>query len=94
MISQHNIFIYRPGHLNGVAIWADFSLLDGNTVTTGLLSETKQSETLKWDMYTRQGVHLFRYPTYISPKSHQLEWKANFNPTEGNFKFDFNILAL
>lgn len=54
----------RPGSCNGIAFWTEYNFLNtvSSIVSCGPLEEIELNHFINWDMYTRQGVHLFWKP--------------------------------
>lgn len=53
-----------PGSCNGIAFWTEYNFLNSpsSTVSCGPATEVELHNFINWDMYTRQGVHLFWQP--------------------------------
>lgn len=55
---------FRAGSCNGITFWAEYHFLDSpaGIVSTGPHNDLALNNFIDWDMYTRQGVHLFWKP--------------------------------
>ena len=86
-------FYNRNGMYNGIALWVEWNLDDSKTskltISTGPIEPIQVGNFIKWDLYTKQGVHLVRKPITVD-KTNNIDWKVSFKPTTGdlNFKFD------
>lgn len=58
------ILSLSAGSCNGIAFWTEFNFLSTQTtiISTGPLNDMALNHFIDWDMYTRQGVHLFWKP--------------------------------
>lgn len=52
------------GSCNGIAFWTEYHFLNtpASIISTGPLNDLALNHFIDWDMYTRQGVHLFWKP--------------------------------
>ncbi|XP_013405662.1 protein arginine N-methyltransferase 7 [Lingula anatina] len=76
---------------HGVAIWMEYDLDDDHTVCTGPRGQQVQPGVkVNWDYYTRQGVHLFKTPVKVTPRT-SVTFSALFNPSDGDVKLNFNV---
>jgi len=73
--------------LNGMAVWCDWELVPGSTVSTGPCREITVGEPISWNMDAKQGVHFFRTPSRAS----SVVYNIKYDPTEGDFTFEFNL---
>lgn len=57
-------FSFSAGSCNGIAFWTEYNFLNAQTtiISTGPLNDMALNNFIDWDMYTRQGVHLFWKP--------------------------------
>ncbi|XP_031640693.1 protein arginine N-methyltransferase 7 [Contarinia nasturtii] len=63
--SEHNeLEIRTAGSCNGIAFWTEYNFFNtqASIVSTGPLNDLALNHFIDWDMYTRQGVHLFWKP--------------------------------
>lgn len=56
--------LFSSGSCNGIAFWTEYNFLNtpSSIISTGPLSDLALNKFIDWDMYTRQGVHLFWKP--------------------------------
>lgn len=59
-------------------------------MSSGPTAEIHPGKRITWDPFTRQGVHLFRDITPVTPQ-YMVSWSFDFVPKHGNIKFDFRI---
>ena len=78
------------GMCNGVAVWMDWQIDEVRTVTTGPVAPVIPGQKIEWDMYTRQGVHLFRSVQSVKPEG-ALTYQTKFMPESGEVIFNFEI---
>jgi len=71
--------------INGVALWMEWCLDEDIVVSSGPLFDVTPGEKVKWDMDSKQGVHLIKNPKNCSNLKYQIE----FLPSEGDFCFKF-----
>ncbi|CAH1780265.1 unnamed protein product [Owenia fusiformis] len=101
---ERSVNFMSEGTCNGVALWIDYSLDQDNTcantsqtqdntsahITTGLFEKATIGHQLKWDPFTRQGVHLIK-PSNITG-SNTLKVNSEFKLNTGDIDFKFQIL--
>lgn len=78
-----------------MVLWADFDFGDGHVVSTGPTETPHVGKEVKWDLYTRQGVHLLKNPATSWERgdnsvSHSaIDVTFNFRPREGQLDLSF-----
>ncbi|XP_069113948.1 protein arginine N-methyltransferase 7-like [Argopecten irradians] len=87
--------LQSEGQCNGVVLWADFDFGQNCVVSTGPREPPHVGKEVKWDIYTRQGVHLLKQPIvtissgdHSEPKS-EIHVTFDFKPKEGDLEFTF-----
>ncbi|KAI9581497.1 protein arginine N-methyltransferase 7 [Glossina fuscipes] len=90
---QGEIIVKESGLCNGVCLWVDWFLdKSGNSksvVSSGPLASIIPGEFIKWDMFTRQGVHFIHNNEAI--KGSILEWSVAFKSKSAELDFNFDI---
>ncbi|CAL1545743.1 unnamed protein product [Lymnaea stagnalis] len=83
----------RKGTLNGVAFWTEFSFGDGIQLNSGVVDNDWQGEKIRWDMFSRQGVKLYRHGQPFE-KEAKVTISAKITPVNGDilFKLDETIM--
>jgi len=76
----------NAGELNGLALWCDWELVPGLTLSSGPVSDIVVGEKIDWSMDHKQGVHFIKPQDKKTPK---VMYHITFDPTEGDFIFDF-----
>ncbi|XP_054733207.1 protein arginine N-methyltransferase 7 [Anastrepha obliqua] len=89
------ITIESDASCNGIALWVDWDI-DGvgspkSFVSTGPVESIVPGNFIKWDMFVRQGVHLFdeSYPVFNRKSS--VRWTLLYKPKSSKFELDFNV---
>lgn len=64
LFSLLNSEFHSSGSCNGIAFWTEYNFFNtpATVVSTGPLNDLALNKFIDWDMYTRQGVHLFWKP--------------------------------
>lgn len=94
MITNCFYLLNRNGVCNGIALWVDWHL-DGTTKniwSTGPQNAIEVGDRIKWDMFTRQGVHLIPSPKQV----HQcdfLQYSVSCNIKKGELHFGFDVIS-
>ncbi|KAJ8302526.1 hypothetical protein KUTeg_018922 [Tegillarca granosa] len=85
------IKINSPGSCNAVVLWTDFNFDQNHVLSTGPTTTPCPGKTVKWDMFTRQGVHLFKMPK-DNTMCNNILVKIVFKPDIGDIdiKFHYN----
>ncbi|KAG7162057.1 arginine N-methyltransferase 7-like [Homarus americanus] len=94
MTSADSITLPSPGHVNGMALWADWHMTDepGDALTTGPVEPVALDQYVSWDVYSRQGVYLFKEPVTVDKmQPHTLHYSVTFQPCDGTMVFDFQM---
>ncbi|XP_033755717.1 LOW QUALITY PROTEIN: protein arginine N-methyltransferase 7-like [Pecten maximus] len=87
--------LQSEGRCNGVVLWADFDFGQNCVVSTGPREGSHVGKEVKWDIYTRQGVHLLKQPITSGSMGKDPEVKQavhvtfNFRPKQGDLEFTF-----
>ncbi|XP_060073824.1 protein arginine N-methyltransferase 7-like [Ylistrum balloti] len=83
--------LQSDGHCNGVVLWADFDFGKNCVVSTGPREAPHVGKEIKWDIYTRQGVHLLKHPltSRNTVGEHAIHVTFNFRPKQGDLEFTF-----
>ncbi|XP_013108324.1 protein arginine N-methyltransferase 7 [Stomoxys calcitrans] len=93
--SKGNIPIEFSSRCNGIALWVDWLLDDTNspksTVTSGPLEDVGIGQFVRWDMFVRQGVHLFSQSHNVTSNESFVEWNVDFKPKQGILNFHFEV---
>lgn len=85
-----NIQLFRDGFVNGVGFWTEFHFGDGFVMSNGVeqaeehVEIDSQKNPVKWDKYSRQGVHLFK-ENISTHQCSSLAVTAQFTPQTGDF---------
>uniref|UniRef100_A0A0B6ZTI7 Protein arginine N-methyltransferase 7 n=1 Tax=Arion vulgaris TaxID=1028688 RepID=A0A0B6ZTI7_9EUPU len=80
----------REGILNGVVFWSEFYFSDDMKISSGLISDSWDDKIIKWDMFSKQGVKLFRHGKMATGDT-KLNISTQFTPENGDFSFKFSI---
>lgn len=75
---------------DGVALWMEYDLEENFMLTSGPVKDVVLNEYISWDMFERQGVHLFRDTPKVS-KGDTLYYDVEFNPETGEFEYYFSF---
>ncbi|OWF48041.1 Protein arginine N-methyltransferase 7 [Mizuhopecten yessoensis] len=89
--------IKSEGPCNAVVLWADFDFGGNCGVSTGPRETPHVGKEVKWDFYTRQGVHLLKHPLTSgniergdnSVTQRAIHVTLNFKPKQGELEFTF-----
>ncbi len=83
------------GSCNGVAVWMEYRLGKDTSISSGLVEPVTFGKHLKWDIHTRQGVHLFPSPVQINIAGTDKKWllkhKLIFKPASGEIDIKFSV---
>lgn len=74
---------------DGVAVWMEYCMND-NWLSTGPVDPITVNEYISWDMFERQGVHLFRNSRKVNQRD-VLGYEVKFDPENGELNFKFSI---
>ncbi|KAL0269287.1 UNVERIFIED_CONTAM: hypothetical protein PYX00_007077 [Menopon gallinae] len=74
---------------DGVAVWMEYCMND-SWLSTGPVDTVSVNEYISWDMFERQGVHLFRNSRKVN-QNDILNYEVKFFPESGEFNFKFSI---
>ncbi|BFZ19308.1 hypothetical protein BsWGS_22346 [Bradybaena similaris] len=81
---------HKKGSLNGVVFWTEFSFGNDLMISTGLANDNWEGQNIKWDMFSKQGVKLFRRSCPVVVGS-RLRIETQFMPQNGDFSFLVDI---
>ena len=89
MALQVIIIMTRLLCILGMSFWMKWQLdFEGEyCLNTGPTSEVRLGEVIEWDMYSKQGVHLFQEDKKAGSK---IQLETIFEPQEGDLKFSFH----
>ncbi|CAG5134725.1 unnamed protein product, partial [Candidula unifasciata] len=77
---------HREGTMNGVVFWSEFSFGSDLTISTGLVDDNCEARKIKWDMFSKQGVKIYRHSSAVVAGS-RLKVETQFKPQNGDFSF-------
>lgn len=85
------IQIEYGGRCDGIALWMEYDLTESNSLSFGPTQRICPGQYVEWDMFERQGVHLFTTQSVVK-ENDCINYDAEFDPDEAevNFNFDFN----
>lgn len=71
-----------------MALWMNWYLTESEMLCTGPISNVVIGEYVKWDMHSKQGVHLFmNHDCNMTKRIVKCQTKFNTNEAEMEFKF-------
>ncbi|KAK8730718.1 hypothetical protein OTU49_007885 [Cherax quadricarinatus] len=94
LICADSVTLPSPGLVNGMALWADWHMTDQleDILTTGPVQPVILDQYISWDVYSRQGVYLFREPVTVDKvQPYRLHYSVTFQPCDGTLMFDFQL---
>uniref|UniRef100_A0A1A9WE86 Protein arginine N-methyltransferase n=1 Tax=Glossina brevipalpis TaxID=37001 RepID=A0A1A9WE86_9MUSC len=87
------IFAEELAVCNGICLWVDWFLDETidckSMVSSGPSAPIIPGKFIKWDMFTRQGVHFINNQQVTEDST--LEWSIDFKPKSAELNFNFNI---
>ncbi|KAM7356509.1 arginine methyltransferase 7 isoform 2-T2 [Cochliomyia hominivorax] len=93
-LNGDTIFGYSAS-CNGIALWVDWMLDNtGNNISiisSGPSEPIEVGTFIKWDMFIRQGVHLYSNAQSVQKDKSLLQWNVDFKPKLGQLDFNFKI---
>ena len=89
------LLLSSDGKCNGVALWMNYTINKQTTITGGPIEPIKSGEYIKWDMDSRQGVHLFKeqHDVGASISNKKFKYKIQFLPQSCQIDFKFGVGA-
>ncbi|KAK6635347.1 hypothetical protein RUM44_000598 [Polyplax serrata] len=76
------------GRCDGIALWMEYDLTDNCSISFGPVKKVVSGQYVEWDMYERQGVHLFRDQPAVEAKD-LMNYNVEFDPNEAEINFNF-----
>ncbi len=74
-----------------MALWMNWHLTDSEIICTGPKAEVSIGDDVKWDMHSKQGVHLFMNDDAQRSKR-SIKCQTKFNTNEAQMEFKFQCL--
>lgn len=74
----------RTGTCNGVALWIDYNFID-----KPFDSNIELNDCIQWDMFVRQGVHLFWKPIRSTAPNQMVHIPCKVQSIDGEIGFNF-----
>ncbi|XP_075161410.1 arginine methyltransferase 7 [Haematobia irritans] len=94
--TQGKIPFQFSSRCNGIALWVDWHLDESNSPKSIISSGPVEpidlmGQYVKWDMFTRQGVHLMSQCHKVESGKSYVEWRVEFKPKKGVLDFNFDV---
>lgn len=90
---QGEIQLQFAGRCDGVALWMEYNLSKDYSLSFGPTETVVAGQYITWDLYEKQGVHLFRTPSNVNV-GNLMFYDSEFDPHEAEINFHFHFEAL